>query len=773
MRACARLLLLPLLACSLLPTTARADDSAQAHARVALVIGNAGYTAVKPLINPTNDAHDMCEVLGQLGYRVACFQDIADRGEFKARIQDFVDSLSPKADVLFYYAGHAVQLKGENYLIPINARLRAESDIPRETISLTYLMTQLAQGRHHLNIVILDACRNNPWPDSLRDRAAGLAPITAIPRGTMVLYATAADDVSGDGTERNGVLTKNLLANIRTPGLTVDDVFKRVSEGVQADSLAAVGHAQTPALYTNFTGEFCFAGCIDKVARAELEKMQQASQAQLERMQHENAEMQAKLAATETSMNCDKSVLSQSSQCFKAPPEPTARAVTAALLQAGFEIGETDVSAGIVTAVRKLANSTDKNSTDTLNVRTTIRAVPITGHSVVSITADQQTTHVQVSHKWTQMVVIPVPTQTQYQTVLDKDTNVADPAFYADLFAAIERNLRVAAPDLQTTGRPPSPGESSSGSEVAEKASAEQTPPPPPALAAAAGARESTPAQAGTAQMFPVGIDRAMTATVQAIVQSGYVIDSIDHSLGLLRASRSLADPKDARYSNNFTLTAYVMADSAGSSRVQLSANQQRVLHRKSDRVFGKPTYQPAVVEHDSSIRDNAFYGGLFHAIELDLSGPGSAALGHSHRFGASADRTLPALLDGLAQRGFTVERADGVVGFTTVQRSNENAKDQETTTDRATVYVSPAGGGDSIVTVAAGQRVTTSGLQDFGISRNPLGMGLFGMSSSRMAAALQASLMDPQSVVVREGEISDARFYDELFNVVAEKLSH
>jgi len=80
----------------------------------------------------------------------------------------------------------------------------------------------------------------------------------------------------GDGQGRNGTLTKNLLANINVPGLTIDDMFKRVSEGVQADSLAVVGHAQTPALYTNFTGEFCFAGCIDKVARAELEKMQES-----------------------------------------------------------------------------------------------------------------------------------------------------------------------------------------------------------------------------------------------------------------------------------------------------------------------------------------------------------------------------------------------------------------------------------------------------------------------------------------------------------------
>jgi len=776
-----------------------AADAAATHPRVALVIGNANYTAVKPLGNPANDAHDMCDALGTLTYKVSCFVDVVDRREFRARIQDFVDSVPAKADVLFYYAGHAVQLKGENYLVPTSAHLRSEADIPRETISLNYLMTQLSQSKHHLSIVMLDACRNNPWPETLRAAANGLAPITAIPRSTVVLYATAANDFSGDGEGRNGTLTKNLLASISVPGLTIDDVFKRVSEGVQADSLAAVGHAQTPALYTNFTGEFCFAGCIDKVARAELEKMQKANQEQLEKAQREKAEMEAKLAATETSMNCDKSVLSDSGQCFTAPPDVTLRASAEALLQSGFTIGQVDADGGIVQGVRKLENPTDKNSTDTLTATIAVRAVPVTGHSVVTISADQRTTQLQTSHKWTQVVIIPVPTQKQYSNVVKKDTRVTDPQFYSNLFTAIERNLRSEAPVAVSVSKsntapsaadmPSAPAQTSTAgppSATNTSSAPEETPTAahPPATSTSSASRQMSPvahspatgvaaqlALSGNKHHLGAPPERAMSATVGALVEAGYVVDSVDHSLGLVTATRRVLDSKDGRYSNNISASAYIAPDQGNDgARVQLSANEQRVLHRKTSKMFSKPIYESAVVEHDGSVTDAGYYRGLFAAIEADLAASVATPATRTHRFGAPVERTLPAAIDGLAQRGFSIDQADNTIGFVTAHRARDDKATGGTVREIATVYVRADSDKQSIVFVAGSERAVSYSSAEYGPT--PVGMvfgGLLGGAGRRGNASLSG--IPGQPVVIREGEISDVAFYGNLFSMIDEKL--
>jgi hypothetical protein len=746
--------------CALRSLPVAAADAAGTHPRVALVIGNANYTAVKPLGNPANDAQDMCEALGKLTYKTSCYTDVADRREFRARIQDFVDSVPAKADVLFYYAGHAVQLKGENYLVPTSARLRSEADIPRETISLNYLMTQLSQAKHHLNIVVLDACRNNPWPETMHAAASGLAPITAIPRGSVVLYATAANDVSGDGEGRNGTLTKNLLANISVPGLTIDDVFKRVSEGVQADSVAAVGHAQTPALYTNFTGEFCFAGCIDKVARAELEKMQKANQEQLEQAQREKAEMAAKLAATETSMNCDKSVLSDSGQCFTALPDATLRAATEALLQSGFTIGQVDAQGGIVQGVRKLANPTDKNATDTVTATIAVRAIPVTGHSVATISADQQTTELQSSRHWSQVVLIPIPGQKQYTNVVKKDTRVTDPQFYSTLFTAIERNLRSEAPVAATAPRAGVAPDTAGIPRASEQTPAEVHSP-----------ATELPAQlASSHNQHHVGVppQHALCATIGALVKAGYIVDSVDHSLGLVTATHRVLDLKDTRYSNNVVASAYVAAEQGGNgARVQLSANEQRVLHRKSSKMFGKPSYEAAVVERDGSVTDDGYYRDLFAAIEANLVASESTLSAHAHRFGAPIERTLPAAIDGLAQRGFSIDQADNAVGFVTAHRARDDKATGETVLESATVYVKADSGEQSTVIVSASERAV--GYVSAQRVLSAMFGGLLGADAGRGNRALTG--IPGQEVVTREGEISDAAFYGGLFSTIDEKL--
>src|ERR1700759_47574 len=118
-------------------------ESAAPRPRAALVIGNAHYSAVNPLRNTLNDAHDICDALADLGYTASCFTDVKDAREFRGHVQAFAASLKPRSEVLFYYAGHAIQVKGESYLVPVSAKLRAPADVGTETIPLAFILTQL------------------------------------------------------------------------------------------------------------------------------------------------------------------------------------------------------------------------------------------------------------------------------------------------------------------------------------------------------------------------------------------------------------------------------------------------------------------------------------------------------------------------------------------------------------------------------------------------------------------------------------------------------
>ena len=819
-------LTLSALCAALYAPCAAASEPGAAHPRAALVIGNAGYSAVNPLKNSANDAHDMCDALGELSYKVSCFVDLKDAREFKARVQDFVGSLAPKSSVLFYYAGHAVQLKGENYLVPTGARLRSEADVGRETISLNYILTQLSQAKHYLNVVMLDACRSNPWPEGQRTVINGLAPITAIPRGTMVLYATATNDFSDDGEGRNGTLTKNLLAAIKVPGLTVDDVFKRVSDGVQADSMAAVGHTQTPALYTNFTGEFCFAGCIDKVARAELEKMQRANEEQLKKARQEkaalearNSEIEAKLASTETSMNCDKSVLSDYGQCFTARPDATLRAVSETLLQRGFTIEQSDAETGTVQAVRSVPNPKDQNLTDTVSATATVRAVPVTGHSVVTISATARTVQHQEWHEWTQVAIIPIPKQKRYQNIVKKEVNVTDPAFFRDLFAAIDMDLRGAAVehsvgDLHAAtlraDAAAAPSEADRAGEAtsdpgAPNAAPNATPNATPAAAPTAVASVPSasaaptlvptslpvapgaqlPAQPGHQHHFGAPPEPTLRIVIEALVERGYVIESTDTALDLVRATRRLQDPKDERNSNDITLSASVTAEAgANGSRVQVMASEQKMVHRKpskssvASRFFGgadmprsPADYQPQVVA-TRGITDAGFYRELFAGIEADMSGSATALSGHSQRVGAPVERTLPAVLDGLAQLGFSIDQTDKRIGFVTATRFVRDAKDAKVSIRMtATTYVRPDPADTSVVIVAASEQVMTNPYA-------PMMEQAFGRMPAAQRSAMGQMMAIGEvfggygNVVTREGEVSDASFYKEVFTMIERKVA-
>lgn len=225
----------------------------------ALVIGNAHYSSVGALRNPENDAHDMCAALSNLGFSTSCLVDVKTRLQLRAVIEDFVDSLPVGAVSIIYYAGHGVQVQGENYLVPTDARLADEASVRESAVSLSFLMRQLQRHTGFLTVVILDACRDNPLHTSGRPLPAGLAQITDIPAATQIVYATAANEPAVDGTGRNGIFTRSLLQHLMEPG-TIDDLFKKVSQSVQKDT-AALGISQRPSLYTNFSGEFCLVEC--------------------------------------------------------------------------------------------------------------------------------------------------------------------------------------------------------------------------------------------------------------------------------------------------------------------------------------------------------------------------------------------------------------------------------------------------------------------------------------------------------------------------------
>ena len=170
--------------------------------RVALVIGNAAYKT-SPLSNPVNDAGDMAAKLTKLGFDVTLKTNAGQR-EMNRAITEFGERLKPGGVALFYYAGHGIQAKGRNYLIPVDADIKSASSIFSEAVDVDQLLEQLAPAR--VSMVLLDACRNNPFERSFRGSAGGLAQIDA-PKGTFIAYATSPGKVAADGEGRNGLYT--------------------------------------------------------------------------------------------------------------------------------------------------------------------------------------------------------------------------------------------------------------------------------------------------------------------------------------------------------------------------------------------------------------------------------------------------------------------------------------------------------------------------------------------------------------------------------------
>ena len=246
-----------LLALSLGLAGASRLQAQQAERRVALVIGNGAYQRLPKLANPANDARDLAQTLQGLGFSVTTVTD-GSTAEMEEAVRRFSAELArdPTTAGVFFYAGHAVQSGGENYLIPVDADIRTEVEIKRKAIWAQEVLAYMNEARNRFNMVILDACRDNPFAGSFRSATRGLAVVGSAPPETIVVYATGAGATAEDGAVRNSPFTAALLKHIGTPGLDAESMLRRVTSEVQA----ATSNRQTPYRYSSLTSDFRFAG---------------------------------------------------------------------------------------------------------------------------------------------------------------------------------------------------------------------------------------------------------------------------------------------------------------------------------------------------------------------------------------------------------------------------------------------------------------------------------------------------------------------------------
>ena len=222
--------------------------------RVALVIGNGAYRHASPLPNPPNDARATAASLEAIGFRVFSGIDL-DLDAMRDLIRSFARSLDDTEAALLFYAGHGLQVNGENYLLPVDAELAHESDLRFEAFAVSELMQQL-EDPSRASIVILDACRNNPLSRSFRRASRGAEVGNGLARlsagtGSLIAFATAPGDVALDGEEEHSPFTEALLRHVRTPGLEINQLMTRI----RADVYARTDGDQLPWTNSALLGE--------------------------------------------------------------------------------------------------------------------------------------------------------------------------------------------------------------------------------------------------------------------------------------------------------------------------------------------------------------------------------------------------------------------------------------------------------------------------------------------------------------------------------------
>jgi uncharacterized caspase-like protein len=226
--------------------------------RIALVIGNANYADEMKLANPANDAELIAATLKKLDFDVILVTD-AKQKAMQRSIVEFGDRLAaagPNAVGLFYYAGHGLQLEGQNYLVPTDADISREVDVEIDGVTADLVLKQMAYAESRVNIVILDACRNNPLARDFRSVAAseGFAEIRTKPKGTFIAYSTAPGEVAADGSDGHSPFAKALASAMQQSGLDLPEVFQHVRQ----DVLAATDERQTPWDSSSLVRSFYF-----------------------------------------------------------------------------------------------------------------------------------------------------------------------------------------------------------------------------------------------------------------------------------------------------------------------------------------------------------------------------------------------------------------------------------------------------------------------------------------------------------------------------------
>ena len=234
----------------LIPSLARAAPVQQ---RIALVIGNAHY-AMRPLANPVNDAQLIAERLRSLGFTVVLREDMK-RGEMIRTMQEYGRQAADAKVSFFYYAGHGVQLNGKNYLLPVDARLESEDDIQSYGVNMDILLDKLNNAKNRSHVVVLDACRNNPFRSVSRGWVSGLADEES-PEGTLIAFSTAPNRVASDGTGNNSLYSQMLAEAMLAPQREIELVFKDVARKVRDAS----NDKQIPWYHSSLVGDVVLNG---------------------------------------------------------------------------------------------------------------------------------------------------------------------------------------------------------------------------------------------------------------------------------------------------------------------------------------------------------------------------------------------------------------------------------------------------------------------------------------------------------------------------------
>ena len=281
--------------------------------RVALVIGNAAYKEGR-LANPVNDARAMAENLRTLGFEVVLRENLRVR-EIGGVYREFRSKITPGGVALVFYAGHGQQIKGQNYFPAIDSEISSEEDVPLQSLNLGTLLDTMEEAKAGVSLVFLDACRDNPYARRFRSASRGLAKVEAA-SGTLIHYATKPGSVASDGAGKNGTYTEALLAQIGEPNVTVEQMLKRVTNRVVAETKGK----QEPWVEGSLRGEFYFIfqgpttvqvqgarqqqEAVEQAAaeKAELQRVLKEQQETGERATRENAALQQAVKAQQEAM---------------------------------------------------------------------------------------------------------------------------------------------------------------------------------------------------------------------------------------------------------------------------------------------------------------------------------------------------------------------------------------------------------------------------------------------------------------------------------------